>query len=541
MRCDWDGVKRLGAYLGHDIDDALMECPGSLDIICRSLGAFDKKYPREACARMARLIFKADISHMPREGEREETLAREVFNRLHLAGGDEAFIEFGIDFKRFIRWFKAAVDAVHYAHGLRKEGICLDRPGVKDCVSELKELPCRRLGELGFSYRTQGYAAISKYIEALLGRYEDKVIPGDNCRSIMGIMNKVSGHPGYYKAMSARQKLVETRPILMAISDLQLHPDNDPGKADLLSALGILLFNVFPAPKLLKFITRLQPSPGNDALQYDYNAILAMNFMLAGRLDEAAAYNKKALEHAVDEEKRAYTHILDCCIRLNQGEMEEAVNALYLCSALIKDRRMKATALFYQGIIHYEMEKVPDARESFQLARAGLEDEQDIMNACNDIGICAMLLGDFKAASAEFENVEYVGRYMSSNTARALLAVACGNLGLIYFSTSKYDRAVEHFKEALRLSRDTHNKKGIADQLGNIGLALKAKHDYDTALIYFKSALNVSSTEGYLEGALFSFAQVEQLKALEGRYEEAEEFQQEMARRNPDIAKMLRL
>jgi len=60
MKCDWDGVKRLGAYLGCDIDNALMECPGSLDIICKSLGAFDNKYPREACARLDRLIFKTD-------------------------------------------------------------------------------------------------------------------------------------------------------------------------------------------------------------------------------------------------------------------------------------------------------------------------------------------------------------------------------------------------------------------------------------------------------------------------------------------------
>jgi len=266
-----------------------------------------------------------------------------------------------------------------------------------------------------------------------------------------------------------------------------------------------------------------------------------MNFMLAGRLDEASAHNKKALEHALDEEKRAYTHILECCIRLRRGETEEAVNALYGCSALIKDRRIKATILFYLGIIYYEMGNVPEALESFRLARAGLEDELDIMSACNDIGICAMRLGDLKAAAAEFENVERMGRHVSSNTAKSLLSIACGSLGIVHLSTSKYDRAAELFKEALRLSRDAHNKKGIADQLGNIGLALKAKHEYDTALVYFKSALNVSSAEGYLEGALFSFAQIEQLKALEGRYEEAEEFKQEMARRNPDIAKMLRI
>jgi len=65
MKCDWDGVKRLGAYLGCDIDNALMECPGSLDIICKSLGAFDNKYPREACARLNRLILKQISQSFP--------------------------------------------------------------------------------------------------------------------------------------------------------------------------------------------------------------------------------------------------------------------------------------------------------------------------------------------------------------------------------------------------------------------------------------------------------------------------------------------
>jgi tetratricopeptide (TPR) repeat protein len=326
----------------------------------------------------------------------------------------------------------------------------------------------------------------------------------------------------------------------VAISELQLYPVKEPSKADLLSILSILLFNVFPAPKLLKFIARFQPGPENDALQYDYHAILAMNFMLTGKLEEAAAYNEKALKHAGDEEKRAYTHIMDSCIRLKQGNIDEAVNALYRCSALTRDRRMKATALFYQGIIYYEKGSVPEALESFRSARISLDDELDIMNACNNIGACAMLQADLKAAIREFENVEYIGRYMSSKAAKSLKAVAGGSLGLIYFNMSNYDRAIDFFKDTLRLDRELHDKKGAADQLGNIGLALKAKQDYKPALEYFKAALNISFAEDYLEGTLFSFSRIEQLMALEGRYDEAESFKQEVIRRNPDISKMLR-
>lgn len=546
--CDRDGVKKLAAYLGRDIDDSLLAGQGRpLDIICGSLKAFSKNYSQDTVDVIARAIAATDVTTLPGNGPNEEALAQDVFRRLSLElhpqlerdAYEAEFLKFSITFQRFTRWFRAALDAAMYMKGLKNEVIALDNAGARDHISELKELPSRRLGELNFGYRMHGCAAISKYIESLLNKYGHVISP-DNCSNIIGIMNKVSAHPGYFKSMSADQKLVEARPLIVAISELQLYPVKEPAKADLLSALSILLFNVFPAPKLLKFIARFQPSPENDALQYDYNAILAMNFMLAGKLDEASGFNEKALKYAGDEEKRAYTHIMDSCIRLKQGNIDEAVNALYRCSALTRDRRMKATALFYQGIIYYEKGSVPEALESFRSARISLDDELDIMNACNNIGACAMLQGDLKTAIREFENVEYIGRYMSSKAAKFLKSVASSSLGLIYFNMSNYGRAIDFFKDTLRLDRELHDKKGVADQLGNIGLALKAKQDYKTALEYFKAALNISFAEDYLEGTLFSFSRIEQLMALEGRYDEAESFKQEVIRRNPDISKMLR-
>jgi len=262
--------------------------------------------------------------------------------------------------------------------------------------------------------------------------------------------------------------------------------------------------------------------------------------MLAGKLDKAVAYNEQALEHAGDEERRAYTHILDSCIQLNRRDFDAAVNALCRCSAMARDKRMSATAQFYLGIVYYEMGRVAAASECFQQAAAGLDDELDSMNAYNNIGTCAMVRGDLPAALKSFEHVEHVSQYMSSNTAKLLKSVAHGNLGIIHLNLMDYDLAMGYFKETLRLDRDTHNKKGVANQLGNIGLALKLKKEYRPALDYFRSSLNVAFINDYAEGALFSFSQIEQLMALEGRYGEAESLKQDMIRQNPDIARMLR-
>jgi tetratricopeptide (TPR) repeat protein len=551
--CKWDAVKELGTYLGLGMDDALVkklssspDSGRSLELICRSMSVFEEIYTSEDSGLIVRAIFETDFSRLP-EGEREEALSRDVFRRLsgrlELKAGEgaygDAFANFDMLFQRSVRWFKAALTAAMCMQGLKKEEVSLENPGIKHYLSELKELPCRRLGELSFSYRMQGSTALSRNVESLLKKYEGKVITEENCRSIVDIMNKASGFPGYYKAMDPGQKLVETRPLLLAISELQLDPAKEPAKANMLSALSILLFNVFPTAKLLKFITTFKPDPENDELSYEYYAILSMNHMLAGRLDEAAALNEKALGHAVDEEKRAYTYILDSCIQLHRKDYHSAINALYRCSSLTGDNRMRATAQFYLGIIYYEMGSVAAAYECFERARAGLDDELDSMNVYNNMGTCAMVQGDTEAAAGAFEHVVHVGQYMSSNTARLLKSVACGCLGIIYLDMENYDLAMDYFKETLRLGRETHNKKGMADQLGNIGLALKYKRDFKLALEYFKSSLNVSLIGDYAEGALFSFSQIEQLMALEGRYGEAESLKQDMIRQNPDIARML--
>ncbi len=550
--CEWDAIKGLGAYLGLGIDDALVKKisrnPDSgryLELICRSTSVFAEVYHGDNSELISKAIFDADFSKLAGE-DREEALSRDVFGRLtdrlelKDSAYEGAFTNFNLLFQRFIRWFKAALNAVMSVQGLKNEEISLGNAGIKHYLAELRELPCRRLGELSFSYKMQGNTTLSRYIPSLLKKYENRVIPEESCRGIIEVMNKVTGFPGYYKAMDPEYKLAEIRPLLLAISELQLDPSKEAEKANLLSALSILLFNVFPSPKLLKLLTRFKPDPRNDELSYEYYAVLSMNHMLGGLLDEAAAFNEKALEHAGGEEKRAYTYIMESCIQLHRGDINAAVNALSRCSSLTKDKRMGATARFYMGIIHYEMDSVAEAYECFKMSCTGLEDELDAMNAYNNIGTCAMLMGDLEAAAKAFEHVVHVSKYMSSNTAKLLKSVAYGNLGIMRLNAADYVSAMGYFKESLKLCRDMHDKRGVANQLGNIGVALKLKKDFKLALEFFKSSLNISFTGDYAEGALFSFSQIEQLMALEGRYGDAESLKQDMIRQNPDIARMLR-
>jgi len=192
------------------------------------------------------------------------------------------------------------------------------------------------------------------------------------------------------------------------------------------------------------------------------------------------------------------------------------------------------------GIIHYELDHIDDAIWCFKQARVGIDDDIDLMSVCNDLGTCAMVKGDLKAAIRAFEQADELGRLMGSSTAKFLRSVAYSNLGIVHMSMLDYLRATEYFKKALLLSRETHNKISIANQIGNIGLAQKRRLEFGSSLEYFKSALNFSYSIDYPEGVSFAYGQVEQLMALQGSFDEAEAYRQEVIRRNPGIAKMLK-
>lgn len=547
----WSIVKNLAAYLGLDIDDRIVSrlasSPGSerfLTLIRSSAyDIFGGKYQPDEVKSILLAIVETDLLSLDEGGprDRRDSLSKSVYER-SIATSGVPFMEFDTVFQDFIRRFRSTLGGIMSIMGLANEGINLDNTGIKDYLVELKELPCRRLGGLnaGPIYMTNSKVSSSKYVISLLKKYEGIALSSESCKGTIETINKVLGYSEYFKLMDSQKKLVESRPVLLAISELHRYHENEADKRDMLSALGMLLFNIFPTPKLLKFIAKFEPNPGNDLLSFDHSAFLALNYTLLGRLNEAAIYNERAFNSAVDEESRAYTHMLGSCICINRHQFEEAINMLHRCISLTKDRRITAVSQFYMGIIHYELGHIDDAIWCFKQARVGIDDKIDLMSVCNDLGTCAMVKGDMKAAARSFEQVGELGRIMGSNTAKFLTSVAYGNLGIVHMSKLDYLRAIEHFKKALVLNRETHNTIGVANQLGNIGLVLKRRLDFGSALEYFKSTLNFSYSIDYPEGVSFAYGQVEQLMALQGTFDEAEAYRQEVIKRNPGISKMLK-
>lgn len=553
---EWDNVKELGACIGLVMDDRTItkiSChPKNQDFLkvikTSAVRVFKGKYPPDMVNMLVSIIFDSDISGCANEDGRNaiEQLSRDVFRTFTVRAGlkddSVSFEGFNMLFQEFIERFRIALKGVMFTLGMRKEIINLENTGIKDCIDEFKELPCRKFGELSFGSicKMRPPTSLSIYVESLVKRYNKMVLPEEVSEKILDIMDKMANYPNYFKLMDTQRKFLEVRPILMAISELQLYPGSEREKTDLLTALSIMLFNIFPSPRLIRFISRFEPSRNNQFLLYEYNAILALNYLLMGDINKASEHNARAFEFAVDEEKRAYSCILSSCISISRHELKEAVDVLEGYYPMIKDRRIRSMMRFYMGIIYYENEDTSSALECFKEARTGIDDEIDLMNVCNNIGTCAMLRGDIKTAINAFEEVEELSRYMSSRASKFLRSVSLGHMGIIYLSMREFDMAMECYKKALRINKEIRNKKGIADQLGNIGLTYKSKQDYPTSLDYFKSMLNYSYSIDYLEGVLFAFSQIDQAMALQGRYEDAEAFRKDIIKKYPGIAKMLK-
>ena len=70
-----------------------------------------------------------------------------------------------------------------------------------------------------------------------------------------------------------------------------------------------------------------------------------------------------------------------------------------------------------------------------------------------------------------------------------LLAVVKTALGTAYWEKAQFQKALNHFEEALKMFKEVHDKQGIAIILSIVGITFWRKCDWDKALEILKDAL----------------------------------------------------
>lgn len=86
-------------------------------------------------------------------------------------------------------------------------------------------------------------------------------------------------------------------------------------------------------------------------------------------------------------------------------------------------------------------------------------------------------------------------KFFKQHYARAL-----NNLGFIESELGDLKKAVEHYKESLKIREEIGDKSGIASCLNNIGNSYEFRGDYETALDYYKKSIKLKEEVGNKEG-----------------------------------------
>jgi tetratricopeptide (TPR) repeat protein len=66
-----------------------------------------------------------------------------------------------------------------------------------------------------------------------------------------------------------------------------------------------------------------------------------------------------------------------------------------------------------------------------------------------------------------------------------------GNLGLAYADLGQVDQAIEHYQQALVISREIGDRRGEGNHLGNLGLAYYSLGQVDQAIEHYRQALAI--------------------------------------------------
>jgi tetratricopeptide (TPR) repeat protein len=299
--------------------------------------------------------------------------------------------------------------------------------------------------------------------------------------------------------------------------------------------LCLLLYNIRPSETVASSLAALRPSARCTALQYHYDAILALNYMLAGKLDHALAHAEMAQKSADDGGMMACVLILQGCIALGQGDHDRALDRLKNAGTCAPDGRIKALAHFCRGIVFSEKKEYAGAIGCFREAVTCVTDPLDKAIIYNNLGSCAFYLGDLPLAERSFTEMEKLARHLNDESALQCRLVASSIFGAIYREKGEYDRAIGRFQAALKLALRSGDGKAVANVMGNLGAAYARAGDVETAQQFLNSCMALSERISYWPGIQFAYWHIGRLLADNGNRSEARQFIDTYSSRYPEL------
>ena len=123
----------------------------------------------------------------------------------------------------------------------------------------------------------------------------------------------------------------------------------------------------------------------------------------------------------------------------------------------------------------------------------------EIWDRCFALGLEGQTLnqrGDVPGAIAKYNEMLALSQGVQHEKQRQnIKSAAVGGLGNAYDSLGQYDKAIEHYNQALAISREIGDRQGEGSILGNLGSAYDSLGDYAKAVELHTQALAIARDE----------------------------------------------
>ena len=138
----------------------------------------------------------------------------------------------------------------------------------------------------------------------------------------------------------------------------------------------------------------------------------------------------------------------------------------------------------------------------------------------NQLGHLQIRTGNLDAAIQSYNHVLQIGE---AGGQKMLLAVATGNLGIIYQTRGELHKAEEYYKKSLAIEEELGRKEGMANQYGNRGNIYRIRGELEKAEEYYRKSLAINEELGRKEGVANQYGNLGIIYQIRGELEKAEE------------------
>ena len=141
--------------------------------------------------------------------------------------------------------------------------------------------------------------------------------------------------------------------------------------------------------------------------------------------------------------------------------------------------------------------------------------------ALNNVGICALYLGDYEEANHYFAQSLEVKREVGD---RRQMGAALQNLGIVATFKGELDLGAKYYEDALQIRRETSEKASEGLVLNNLGVLYRMLGQYETAEEYLQQAMAFHAEVGHGSNIIFTYNNFGALHHHLGRLSEAQTY-----------------